>query len=90
MSKPSNKIPPMEQPAPRVSKDHVKITASPAEAQALVRRLNEASQAEAASQHATAVVTDLFTMFCDGKGMPGARLVSIEGTTVTVIPAAKQ
>lgn len=66
------------------------VAASPAELQKLAQRITEANQAEANSKHANAVAVDLFTMFCEGKGIPGATFVGIEnGAVIVSLPETK-
>lgn len=66
------------------------IPASPAEIQTFSRRITEANQAEEASRRAKEMATDVFTMFCEGHGIPGATFVEIEGDSVLVIPPEDQ
>lgn len=54
-----------------------KIRATDVERSYLARRISEANAAEAAAK-------EVFTMFCEGHGIPGATFVGIEGEHVIV------
>lgn len=54
-----------------------RIVASALELQTLARRMAEATLAEARA-------TEVFTMFCEGKGVSGATFLSIEDGEVVV------
>lgn len=70
--------------------DAQRIPASPVELQKLAERITAANQAKAALDHANAVASDCFTMFCEGKGIPGATFVGIEnGEVVVSLPEQK-
>lgn len=62
------------------------IKASVAEIQTFSRRIAETNQADEMARRAREVTTDLFTMFCEGHGIPGATFVAIEGDSVLVVP----
>lgn len=69
-----------------------RIKASPVELQKLAQRINDANQAKLAADHANAVAVDLFTLFCEAHGVPGASFVGIagaEGEVIVNVPESK-
>lgn len=60
------------------------IKATPAEVQTIARRISAANHAERIAKGAADIATDVFTMFCEGKGIPGATFVGIENGQVIV------
>lgn len=66
------------------------IPASPVELRKLAQRIEAANAAKRASDEATEVAADLFTMFCEGHGVSGATFVGIaHGQVVVSVPDAK-
>lgn len=61
-----------------------KITASSVEAGAITRRLAKAEKAASKAMEARQIAQDVFTMFCEGKGVSGATFLSIDDTGVLV------
>lgn len=63
------------------------IPATPVEFSKLSQRIAAANDAKIASDHATAVVADLFTMFCEAHGVSGATLVGVkDGHVIVTVP----
>lgn len=54
-----------------------RITATPTEIQTLAQRIAESNLAQSRLQ-------EIFTMFCEGRGVSGASFVSIKGGEVVV------
>lgn len=54
------------------------IKATEIERQFIARRI-------AAANDATAIATEVFSMFCEGHGIPGATFVGMEGDSVIVL-----
>jgi hypothetical protein len=73
---------------PAMTEQH--IPASPVELHKLAQRITEANEARQASETATGIAADLFTMFCEGKGLSGATFVAIEhGQVIVSLPEQK-
>lgn len=67
--------------------DARRIPASPTELQKLAERITAANHAKQASDHAAAVATDMFTIFCEAHGVPGATFVGIaDGQVIVSLP----
>lgn len=67
--------------------DAQQIDASPVELQKLAERITAANHAKQALDHANAVASDLFTMFCEAHGVSGATFVGIaEGKVLVTMP----
>jgi hypothetical protein len=67
-----------------------KIAASDVERSKLAQRINDANQAKQMADHANAVAGDLFTMFCEAHGVPGATFKGIteDGFVIVTVPDA--
>lgn len=66
------------------------ITASPVELQKLAQRITDANAAAQEAERTQAIASDLFTMFCEAHGVPGATFVGIaDGTVIVDVPEQK-
>jgi hypothetical protein len=66
------------------------IPATPAVVQKLTQRIWAAREAKLAAEHAKSVVVDLFMVFCEDHGVPGANLVAIKDGHVIVALAESE